>query len=95
MAEIALRPEVEKGRTQARPKNGAGALTEARREVVRRCLPFRLEHDRHDRTQWGGLGLTLAQRDRAVEELVAAKEATIHATGSGIIVRAVVGRARP
>jgi hypothetical protein len=88
-------PISQNARRRKRIENSSGPLAEAHREVVRRCLPFRLEHDRHDRTQWGGLGLTLAQRDRAVEELVAAKEATIHATGSGIIVRAVVGRARP
>jgi hypothetical protein len=70
-------------------KGKTGALAEARREVVRRCLPFDLDHDQFARAEWGDRGLTLAQRDHAVDELVAADEAVIDASRFGITVKAV------
>jgi hypothetical protein len=69
------------------------ALTDARREVVRRRLPFRLENDKAARFDWSELGLTLAQRDRAVEELVAAGEARVKPTSWGVEVEAVCAKA--
>jgi hypothetical protein len=65
-------------------ENGGGALAEARRQVVRQCLPFDLDHGRGARFDWGNRGLTLAQRDRAVEELVAVGEVVIDASCYGI-----------
>ncbi len=75
-------------------KSNGGALAEARRKVVRRCLPFDLDHDQLARAQWGDRGLTLAQRDHAVDELVAADEAQLNASEFGITVEHVLERAR-
>ena len=71
------------------------ALADARREVVRQHLPFRLENDRSARFDWSERGLALAQRDWAVEELVAAGQARLKPTQFGVEVEAVTEEARP
>ncbi len=66
-------------------------LAEARRDLVRRNLPVRLNHDRGERMFWAAHGMTLAQRDRAVEELVTAGAAKLKTTRFGIEVEPTGG----
>jgi hypothetical protein len=73
----------------ARPKEAASALADARRALVRGRLPFRLENDRGARFDWSQLGLTIAQRDRAVDELVSAGLARLVPGRHGITVEPV------
>ena len=60
------------------------SLAEARRSVVRQCLPLELERDRAAHVLWADRGLTLAQRDRAIEELIATGAVRLDATRFGI-----------
>ncbi len=72
-------------------KLGAERLAAARREVVRGCIPFVLGCDAVSRATWCARGLSLAMRDRAVEQLVEAGEAELRVNDRGEI---LVARAR-
>jgi hypothetical protein len=85
-------------RASARPRGGAararsrsGALAEARLDALRNELAasggrLLLRADRKARWHWNERGLSLAQRDRAVEELVALGEARVKPTPYGVAV---------
>jgi len=73
-------------------KPGAERLSAARREVVKGCLPFVLGRCQIDRAVWHERGLTLAMRDKAVEQLIEAGEAELRVNDCGEI---VVEAARP
>lgn len=61
-----------------------GGLAAARRRVVLGRLPCTAGRDPLARAEWAAAGLTLAQRDRALDELVELGLATVTATDCGI-----------
>jgi hypothetical protein len=67
-------------------KLGAEQLAAARRDVVRSFVPFVLGRCQIDRAVWHERGLTLAMRDRAVEQLLEAGEAELRVSTRGEIV---------